>query len=87
MYQDAPPNKEKALSVHLFGIKYADQIEGMSVKEIVVGAGLPESYTTEINKGINLAKYVEMRQSWKMHSNQIMSAWMRYPVIYENMLP
>ncbi len=62
MYQEASPG-EKVLSIHLFGIKYADQIEGMSVKEIVAGAGLPESYTTEINKGINLAKYVEMRQS------------------------
>ena len=62
MYQNAPP-KEKALSIHLFAIKYADQIKDMSAKDIVVGVELPESYKTEIRKGINLAKYVEMRQS------------------------
>lgn len=62
MYQEALP-KEKALSIHLFAIKYADQIRDMSAKDIVVGAGLPESYKTEIRKGINLAKYVEVRRS------------------------
>ena len=59
MYQQALP-KEKALSIHLFAIKYANKIEDMSAKDIVVGAGLPESYKTEIRKGINLAKYVEV---------------------------
>ena len=62
VYREAP-DKEKALSIHLFGIKYADQIRDISAKDIVVGAGLPESYKTEIRKGINLAKYVEVRQS------------------------
>jgi len=61
MYLEAP-FKEKALSVHLFAIKYADQIRNISAKEIVVGAELPESYKTEIRKGINLAKYVEVRR-------------------------
>lgn len=60
MYAKAE-TKEKAVSIHLFGIKYADQIREMSAKEIVVGAGLPESYKTEIRKGINLTKYVEVR--------------------------
>ena len=49
MYQEALP-EEKALSIHLFSIKY-----------IAVGVGLPESYKTEIRKGINLAKFVEVR--------------------------
>ena len=61
MYQNALP-KEKALSIHLFAITYADRIRDMSAKDIVVGAGLPESYKTEIRKGINIAKYVEMRR-------------------------
>ena len=60
MYAKAEP-REKAVTIHLFGIKYADQITDMSAREIVVGAGLPESYKTEIRKGINLAKYVEVR--------------------------
>lgn len=61
MYQTALP-KEKALSIHLFAIKYADEIREMSAKDIAVGAGLPESYKTEIRKGINLAKYVEVKR-------------------------
>lgn len=60
MYIKAP-DKEKALSIHLFAITYADQIKYMSAKDIVVGAGLPESYKTELRKGINLAKYVQIR--------------------------
>ena len=61
MYQKADP-KEKALAIHLFGIKYADQIENMSAKDVVVGAELPESYKTELRKGINLARYVEVKK-------------------------
>lgn len=60
MYQKAD-KKEKAVSIHLFGIKYAQQIEGMPAKDIVIGADLPESYKTEVRKGINLAKYVEVK--------------------------
>ena len=49
-------------TLHPFvAIKYADQIRDMSAKDIAVGAGLPESYKTEIRKGINLAKYVEVK--------------------------
>ena len=60
MYQKADA-KEKALSIHLFGIKYAHHIENMSAKDIIIGAELPESYKTELRKGINLAKYVEVK--------------------------
>ncbi len=60
MYEEALP-KEKSLSIHLFAIEYADKIRDMSVKDIAIGAGLPESYKTEIRKGINLAKYVEVK--------------------------
>ena len=61
MYQEALP-KEKALSIHTFAIKYADQIRDMSAKNSAVGAGLPESDKTEFRKGINLAKDVEVRK-------------------------
>jgi hypothetical protein len=49
--------------VHLFGIKYANEIRegGASPKDIVVAAGMSESYGVEVNKGINLAKYVQVR--------------------------
>ena len=65
MYDEAP-DKEKVLFIHLFAIEYADQIEDMSAKDIVVGADLPESYKTEIRKGINLAKYVQLRVKLKI---------------------
>ena len=54
-------DKEKALSIHLFGIKYASEIDGMPLQEIAVRAGVPKSYGTEIRKGINLARYVSLK--------------------------
>ncbi len=60
MYLGALP-KEKVLSIHLFGIKYADEIRDMSLKDIVDRAGVPKSYRTEVRKGISLAKYVAVK--------------------------
>ena len=60
MYHQALP-KEKALSIHLFGIKYSDEIRDMPSKEIAERAGIKVSYGAEIRKGINLAKYVKVR--------------------------
>ena len=60
MYDNAPAG-EKATSIHLFGIKYADEIGSMSSKELVIRADLHESYHTEIRKMIKLAKYVKLR--------------------------
>ena len=60
MYDDAEKN-EKALSIHLFGITYADALVGMPLREIAIEADLPESYQTEIRKGMKLAKYVRLR--------------------------
>lgn len=61
MYKKAP-DKEKALSIHLFGVKYAEQIRGIPAQQIAICADLPKSYGTEIRKGINLAKYVDVRR-------------------------
>ena len=61
MCEEALPN-EKALSVHFFGVKYANQIRNIPSQELAVRAGLQKSYGTEIRKGINLAKYVEVRK-------------------------
>ena len=58
MYESA---HGKALSVHLFGIKYADEIRGLPLKELARYAGLPESYHTEIRKGINIAPHVILK--------------------------
>ncbi len=52
---------EIVVHIHLFGIKYADEITGMSLKELTERAGISETYKTEIRKGMNLARYVQAR--------------------------
>lgn len=61
-YLRGQASREQALSVHLFGIRYAKQLEGMPLREIVIRAQIPETYATELRKGVNLAKYVEIRR-------------------------
>lgn len=62
MYRGASQG-DAVFMVHLFGIKYANEIResGASPKEIVLAAGMSESYGVEVNKGINLAKFVQVR--------------------------
>ena len=62
MYAQGLPKREQALSVHLFGIKYSKQIENMSLPELAVRAGIPKTYATELRKGINLSRYVEVKR-------------------------
>ena len=54
---------EMVLQCHLFGITYADELDRLSVREILEVARLPTSYSTEISKGRKLAKYVAPRGS------------------------
>lgn len=53
--------------IHLFGIKFSNEIRNnnYSIKEILKLAGMTESYQVEINKGINLAKYVDIKTKFK----------------------
>jgi 5-methylcytosine-specific restriction protein B len=46
--------------IQLFGVKYAEEIisNGYAPKDILQHANISETYQTEINKGIKLAKYV-----------------------------
>ena len=52
---------EKAVQVHLFGIKYAEDLAGLNLKAVVKAADLEESYVTEVRKGMKLAKYVVLK--------------------------
>ena len=57
----------KSVVVHLFGIRYADEIRdcGASIAEIVRLSAL--SHTTlarEVSKGMKLARYVSLRSDW-----------------------
>ncbi len=62
MYHNAPAGDAVAM-IHLFGIKYADQItkSSYSKKDVAQAAGIPQSYGTEISKGVKLAKYVTLK--------------------------
>ena len=55
---DSAPEGEKAAHIHLFGIKYAEEVDGLTSNDIVRRAGLPISYGTEVAKGRKLSKYV-----------------------------
>lgn len=58
MYENS--SNEKTTMIHLFGIMYAEEIKGCgsTPKEILKLANMPESYQTEISKGVRLSKYV-----------------------------
>ncbi len=66
MYRNSE-HREAKLSIHLFGIKYGNEIEKgrqtkeFSIKEIVEKADLPESYQTEVSVGVNLSRYVRLK--------------------------
>jgi hypothetical protein len=50
---------EKVTMIHLFGIKYAEEIKQCGIAEIIREAGIFSTYRTELGKGIKLAKYVK----------------------------
>jgi len=62
MYNNAP-NKEQVAHIHLFGIKYADEIKksNLTAGDIIRVSDLNISYATEISKGIKLSKYVTLK--------------------------
>jgi len=61
MYEHGKARHEAKTHVHLFGVRHADELDGLSLKEVAIRAGLPESYQTEIYNGVKLARYVQER--------------------------
>lgn len=59
MYENAPRGYQVA-KIHLFGVKYAEVIERNNYKvvDIIKTSGINTSYSTEVSKGIKLARYV-----------------------------
>ena len=55
-------DRQVVLSIHLFGIEFAEQLKGQNIKEICEIANVPISYGTEIRKGMRLAPHVELRK-------------------------
>ena len=60
-------DKETAVMIHLFGIKYADILkEHGSLKMLAEEAGIPASYATEISKGMKLSDFVDIQSHVKI---------------------
>ena len=61
MYRAGTLQKKAAVMVHLFGIQYAAELEGLDLALVCNYAGIPESYQYEIRKGRRLAEFVELK--------------------------
>ena len=70
MYENAPEG-DKVAMIHLFGIRYSKIIKSnrYSASDIIKytklknGSKMNKSYQTEISKGVNLAKYVIVKET------------------------
>lgn len=60
MYDRGMVAKEQVTQVHLFGIIYADELAGVPLSELLARAEMPDTYKTEIRKGMKLARYVRV---------------------------
>ena len=58
---ERPRSGGKLTEIHLFGIRHAQALRSVSIPAVLDKAGLGASYRTEINKGINLAPFVNLR--------------------------
>ena len=65
MYETKGANK--TTMIHLFGVIYSNEMREAEISpiEIVKAAQMHESYKAEVNKGMNLAKYVVLKQEYK----------------------
>ncbi len=57
MYSNAL-KKEQVTMIQLFGVKYAEDIQKVGIREVIEQSGIHLSYRTELNKAVKLAKYV-----------------------------
>ena len=55
------PAGDVVVRVHLFGIKHAQELQGVSLPALVAAAGIPKPYATEIHKGMRLSDYVTLK--------------------------
>ena len=60
MYDAGKNRREAAVTMHLFGIMYADDLDKLGVGSVLHAAGISGNYRGEINKGRNLAKLVAL---------------------------
>lgn len=70
MYDNAADKKQVA-SIHLFGIKYREQLKNKNLKNIALKATSKESYYSEINKGMSLGQLLNENNLLKNKNNSI----------------
>ena len=56
------PEGKKTVYIHLFAIKYADEIRNLSYTRLVDLSGIPTSYHIEIWRALNIAEYVQLKE-------------------------
>ena len=61
VHQSAPAGK-KLVYIHLFAIKYADEIRNLSCTRLTDLSGIPTAYNMAIWHALNLAEYVELKE-------------------------
>ena len=66
---DTAPRNEAACQIHLFGIRYAQELQncGCTLRHIVELSGVSMGYLSEISKGVKLARYVTIREDGDGH--------------------
>ncbi|HHT55475.1 MAG TPA: hypothetical protein GX012_02815 [Acholeplasma sp.] len=53
-------NGMKMKRIHLFGIKYANILEGVNLGQLSIDATGKESFKIEIRKGMKISRFVEI---------------------------
>jgi hypothetical protein len=55
------PDGDVVVRIHLFGIRHAAALQGVSLGALVDAAEIPKPYATEIRKAMRLADYVTLK--------------------------
>jgi hypothetical protein len=55
------PKGDKAVTIHLFGIRHARELDGQNLHKLAERAGISDTYGTELRKGVRLAEYVILK--------------------------
>lgn len=58
---DSAPDGGKATAIHLFGIQFADELQGHRIKEIAEAGTGHASNKTDIRNGMRLSKHVMLK--------------------------
>lgn len=52
---------DKVVTIHLFGIRHSELLDGMNLHDLAEQAGIGRSFGTELRKGVRLAEHVSLK--------------------------